>query len=447
MRIAVQKPLFAWDCLEDSPSLTTIKELLGLVPDGALLSALGSWRGRGRDDYPVSALWGVLLLTVLLRHPTFEATLGELGRNRALRELIGIAREDQVPRKWNLSRFLKVLGREPHLTLLRNVFDQMIQRLGGVVTELGRHTAGDATHLSARSDGIEAALNGLPVPDGGRKEYRDDQGQVTKVIEWFGYKLHLLVDVRHEVILAYTITSATAADNGQIPSLVNEAERNLPAARIQSLAYDKAADDGAVHALLNAKKIAPVIENRAMWKEELEKLLPGHDGRSNVVYDESGTVYCYDVVSAPSVRRAMAYIGHEPARGTLKYRCPAMHAGFICPSHDHCNAGKAYGKTVRVKCAIDLRRFPPIPRATKTFERLYKGRTAVERANARLKVFWGADDGNVTGPERFHALVGVVMVVHAGFATVLAAAPRSEGTWGKMHLSHLARALREKIKL
>jgi hypothetical protein len=37
MIIHTAKPLFAWDCLEDSPSLQTIKEPLGALPDGKLL--------------------------------------------------------------------------------------------------------------------------------------------------------------------------------------------------------------------------------------------------------------------------------------------------------------------------------------------------------------------------------------------------------------------------
>ena len=45
---------------------------------------------------------------------------------------------------------------------------------------------------------------------------------------------------------------------------------------------------------------------------------------------------------------------------------------------------------MRVTREVDLRRFPPMPRATKKFERMYKGRTAVERVNARLKIFWGS---------------------------------------------------------
>ena len=96
---------------------------------------------------------------------------------------------------------------------------------------------------------------------------------------------------------------------------------------------------------------------------------------------------------------------------------------------------------VRIPCDLDLRRFPPIPRATKQFERLYKGRTASERVNARLKIFWGADDGNVTGARRFHALVGVVMVVHVGLGTLLASAPRWEGRLGCTRLGPIAQAL------
>jgi len=74
---------------------------------------------------------------------------------------------------------------------------------------------------------------------------------------------------------------------------------------------------------------------------------------------------------------------------------------------------------------------------------MYKGRTSVERVNARLKLFWGIDDGNITGGRRFAAQVGVVMVVHAGLALLLAAAPRCDGTLGKTRLSAIQRALRK----
>ena len=118
---------------------------------------------------------------------------------------------------------------------------QTIRQFLAVVPDPGAQTAGDATRLSARPDhknkqaaGVENPLgfetgpggsrrldrskakpsadsNGtLPQPTGGRKEYTDAEGKVIRVIEWFGYKLHLLVDVKHEVTLAYQVTSATS---------------------------------------------------------------------------------------------------------------------------------------------------------------------------------------------------------------------------------------------
>jgi hypothetical protein len=448
MKIHITRPLFAWACLEDSPSLVTLREVLALFPDAALLTALREARGKGRDDYPVEVLWGTLLLQIILRHATMEACLGELRRNPPLRALIGIKDEGAVPGPDNMSRFLKRLGEPDLLLLLTAAFEGMVGQLAEAVPDLGVHTAGDSTGLSARphaAEGKEArveATSGLPEANGGRKEYLDAQGAVERVVEWFGHKLHLLVDVKHEVALAYRVTSATAADVTEVPPLVAAAEACLPPGRMKTLAYDLAGDDQKLHALLAAKRIKPLIEMRALWSEETERMLPGHTGRSNIVYDEAGTVYCYDKVSDPPVKQRMAYLGHEAARGTLKYRCPACHGQWRCPSQERCNAGRPYGLTVRVKQELDLRRFPPIPRATKEFERLYKGRTAVERVNARLKVFWGVDDGNLVGARRFHAQVGVVMLVHAAFATLLARAPRWEGTLSHTRLGPIQKALR-----
>jgi hypothetical protein len=447
MRIHVSKPLFPWDELEDSPSLKSIQQLLHLIPDGRLLDHLRQSRGKGRNDYPIRALWGVVLLTILLRHVSFEACLDELRRNAGLRELIGIPSEDRVPSKWNLSRFLDTLGQEPHLTLLREVFDVMAQRLGVAVPNLGRNTAGDATTLNGKAKSkdtdTEAEIaQGLPQPSGGRKEYKDDDGKVTRVVEWFGYKLHLIVDIEHEVSLAYKITDTKTADNETLQATLPQAQANLPADRIETLAFDKAADDSAVHELLYEAGIKPVIQNRTMWTDEQEKPLGGRVPL-HIVHDEAGTVFCYDKISDPPIRHGMTYIGYEPDRETIKYRCPARHEGWPCPSDAHCNGDKDYGLAVRIPCALDLRRFPPIPRATKQFERLYKGRTAVERVIARLKIFWGVDDGNIRGSRRFHGFVGAVMVVHLAFATLLASMPRSGGPLGKMRLSPIARKLQE----
>jgi hypothetical protein len=443
MLIHATKSLFAWSELEDSPSLQTIRAVLSSLPDQDLLSGLQRARGHGRNDYPVRVLWGTVVLAVLCRHVWLNDCLAELHRNPTLCVLIGIHKVTDIPKPCNLSRFLDLLGQPEHLRALRGIFDALAKDLGTAVPDLGKHTAGDSTALKAKAkknpEAVEQELKeGLPQPTGGRKEYKDDEGKVVKVYEWFGYKLHLLVDVKHEVALSYHISSTKLGDNDGIAALVEQAEGNIGAGRIETLAYDKAADDIKVHETLHEHSIKPVIEVRELWKQEKEKVvrvgLP-------VVYDEAGTLFCYNTLSDPPVKQQMACIGYEKDRGTVKYRCPAKHADLPCPSMEKCNEGKKYGLVVRVKCEEDLRRFPAIGRATKQFERRYKGRTAVERVNARLKIFWGVDDGNVIGARRFHAHVGVVMVVHLALAVWLAKQPRWEGTLSAVSLSPIAQAL------
>ncbi|OWK37368.1 transposase [Fimbriiglobus ruber] len=187
-----------------------------------------------------------------------------------------------MPHGWNLTRFLAVLGQPEHLTLMRDIFDHMVQRLGLAVPDLGTHTAGDSTGLRGRLEPhaqrrTGEVADGLPQASGGRKEYKDDDGHVTKVVEWFGYKLHLLVDVKREVVLAFDITDTKAGDNERMEALVDQAEANLPADRVETLAYDKAADDIKVHEVLHEHDIKPVIENRSCGPKngEREKVIGG----------------------------------------------------------------------------------------------------------------------------------------------------------------------------
>lgn len=443
MLLHATRPLFAWSELEDSPSLQTLRAVLSSLPDQQLLDGLQNARGHGRNDYPIPLLWGVVVLSILCRHVFLNDCLAELHRNPTLCTILGIGKVTDIPKPHNLSRFLDLLGQPTHLQALREIFDTLVKDLGTVVPDLGKHTAGDSTALAAKPKKNPEAVaqeieEGLSQPTGGRKEYKDDEGKVVKVYEWFGYKLHLLVDVKHEVALAYHVSDTKQGDNEGIADLLEQGVANLGENRIETMAYDKAADAAEVHETLHEHGVKPVIQMRSLWKEEKER--PLRVGLP-VVYDEAGTPFCYDTVSDPLVKRPRACIGYEKGRETIKYRCPARHDGLPCASMEKCNGERTYGLVVRVKCEEDLRRFPPIGRATKQFERLYKGRTAVERVNARLKIFWGVDDGNVVGARRFHGHVGVVMVVHLALAQWLAKQPRWEGRLSAVSLSPIAQAL------
>ncbi len=74
-----------------------------------------------------------MLLKIALRHPTMESCLADLRPKADLRRLIAIESQEKVPHLWNMSPFEEVLGQEPFRTYVKEIFDEMIRRLGTVV--------------------------------------------------------------------------------------------------------------------------------------------------------------------------------------------------------------------------------------------------------------------------------------------------------------------------
>ena len=68
MARSTTRRLFAWETLEDGPTIRTIRKLLEVIPDERLLASLTKGRGRGRSDVPVQVAWRILVLTAALRH-------------------------------------------------------------------------------------------------------------------------------------------------------------------------------------------------------------------------------------------------------------------------------------------------------------------------------------------------------------------------------------------
>jgi hypothetical protein len=126
--------------------------IVTLTDGEALLQGLRQARGHGRDDYPVATRWAVVL-TVALRHLSFTACIDELRRNPTLDRLLGMTSVADIPNDWNISRFVEVLGQEPHLTEFRKVFDVLAQRLGRAGN---RHLWRCGQLLRSEDDGPEA---------------------------------------------------------------------------------------------------------------------------------------------------------------------------------------------------------------------------------------------------------------------------------------------------
>jgi len=157
MAIIPQLRIFSWKEIEELGDLERLRLVLEYMPDEELMRQLEQERYKGRDDYPVRAMWNSILAGIVFQHETIEKLRRELARNGQLQEMCGFF--NKVPPAWVYTRFLK---------------------------KILKHT---------------------------EKEYRGqnkDGSLWEKIVKWFGYKLHLVVDATYELPVAYKVTKASA---------------------------------------------------------------------------------------------------------------------------------------------------------------------------------------------------------------------------------------------
>lgn len=433
MNTLSQLSLFSWEEIDRSAPIVMLERTLDALPDAELLETLARQRKAKRNDYPVEPLWRALVAGALLGHPTRAALIEELRRNSELRTACGFdpARAERaVPRAYVFSRLVKKLKR--HQSLINAMFEKMVERLGTFLPDLGQHLAADSKALVVR--GRKPADAGV-----GTKTYEsvDQDGTTQKIeVKWFGYKLHLLIDARYEMPLAWDVTEATRADSPALMPLVEHLKEQHPLMheRAETLAADKGYDDGGDKAdLYDNHGIVPLIPPRDLWGQT--RMRPLDERRSDTIYiGPVGQVCCKsDPFESDQSKAfaAMQFQGYEPERGTLKFRCPAAAFGMECKNRDACRCkprvrdGK-YGRVVRVPLERDRRIFLPIHAPSRTFEQAYKRRTAVERVNSRIDRVHGLEWALVDSRQSMTLRVSLALLSMVASAAAWIEAKRPE---------------------
>ena len=470
--------LFSWDDVERLPELRRLEFVLDNLPDGELVGALESRRGRGRDEYPVSAMWRALVAGMVFGHESAASLLRELGRNPALLGVCGFdplgrqsaprrtlksraagaaepalearPRRDGVPTAWAFSRFLSnVAALEEETGAVSGMVDALRGRLLEELPGYGRHLGYDGKAVPSFSTGRRNAETGKasdPDADWGVHETSgaDRSGRAwTKVKRWFGYGLHLIADAEHELPVWFEVERASRSEQKALSAAVDALFGSEPelAGRCEDFCADRGLDAGPLREKLwDAHGVRPLIDVREMWREE--KAAPGYDpsrpilrslaedGGGNVLHSEKGEVFCR--CPATGEERPMAFQGFEADRGTLKYRCPAAACGLDCAGREACLRGAGskagdYGRVVRVDLAASDRRiFAPTPWGSPSWRRGYARRGALERINARLDNSFGFERHFVRGRAKMKARLGLALAVMMALALGSVAAGRPE---------------------
>jgi hypothetical protein len=387
----IQQKIFSWKDVEESGELERVRMVMEALPDDALMEALEAERKGRRDDYPIRPVWNSILGGIVYQHASIESLRRELLRNGELRGACGFdpaLGEKAVPSKDAYSSMLKKLMKKQKE--IDAMFDGLIQELKEYLPGFGRHLAIDSKKVESYARGKRDTEGSAdPEADWGHKTYKGERADGSiweKITSWFGYKLHLLVDTTYELPVGYAVTRASRHDIKEMLPMIEETQRKH-CKTIETLAGDKAYDSDPHHTVLyDTHGIKPIIAIRNQWKDGEETRLLNPDTIDNIVYDYRGTVYCHCPVG--NERYEMAFCGFEKDRNTLKYKCPSAAYGIECKAFAHCSK-ETKGKTVRIPLETDRRIFVPITRSSYKWQRLYNGRTAVERVNSRIDVSFG----------------------------------------------------------
>lgn len=462
MAILPQRQLFDWKQIEADSDINRLMLVLRSLPDEDLMRTLEKLRDKGRDDYPVRATWNALIAGIVYQHPNAATLLRELRRNAELRWACGFDPSlgaKAVPSDDAFGRFLATVVEQQPLVL--GMFDMLVKQLGELLPDLGEKLAADSKAIQSagkpQKKSSEAELiecqptepSKIPTveprqrdpeqepdrrrendADWGVKSYHGKRADGTlwkKVVMWFGFKLHLLVDSTYEMPLAFKLTQASRSDSPELLPLVEQLKAKHPVISThgQQLAADKGYDAAENKAsLLDIYAMKPLIDHRQMWKDDPDKPRPLFPERADVfLYDEMGHVFCQCPTEQKGKDevRPMAFVGFEKDRLALKYQCPAAYADFKCIGRAQCEklaplgVGKN-GRVVRVPLGLDRRIFTPIARHTHKWDKAYDCRTAVERVNSRIDRVLGFEQHTIRGLKKMETRVTLALAVMLAMA-------------------------------
>lgn len=324
---------------------------------------------QGAEGYDPLALFKAQLLIYLGEVKSDRKLVDALRYNGRLCLLCGF-NYLKTPSNGTFTNFRDRLGDEIFYEILHNLIAQAI------VLKIiqGGATAIDSTHIWAfsyehghKNCSCEGKCNCA-------RKYSDSDarwGAKNKDYFFFGYKVHLMVDIKSQLPLEVIVTSGEKADSPLAKPVFKGARKKHPLLKLDSLAMDSAYDENENYRfLIDEEHITPLIALNPRSGVNMQSLLS-----LNIAKD--GSFHCQEGFK-------MVYCGKDKKRSRLKFRCPAAMGRCECSQRYICSPSK-YGRIVYLKPDDDYRLIGPIPRGTALWEKKYDGRTSVERANSELK--------------------------------------------------------------
>lgn len=277
------------------------------LEDTGLLQRLEAYHLVGRRGHSLRALWRSYLYAYLRGFPSTNGLIRELRERPDLRIFLGFR---TLPHRTTFNRFFNRLSY--HTDLVEQVLGGVTAKLKALLPDLGDEVAVDSTVIASHSRPRTQNKEGVIVkessdPEAGWTPKNSPRAKDDKIWFW-GFKMHTVADVNHDIPLAQFLTTANRNDSPELPNLIAKAEVAHSWFKPSVAVGDKGYDSLANHTYLYEKGIIPIIHLRKPAKGRL------HKG----AYNEAGVPVCVGKVP-------MRYALTDPKSGHRLYRCAGCH--------------------------------------------------------------------------------------------------------------------------
>lgn len=290
---------------------------------------------------------------------------------------IPVRRCKGVPSRSVFSRAFAVL--RENVWMLGDLIRDCVHAMHGRLPDLGREVAVDSTVVETFCNPNRDTKRGegtVSDPEAGftkknharaygpRRRKKDGRAERSATIWVYGYKMHLLVCAKYEVVLAVIITPANVNDSPLFKELIKECRREYAWFGPRVVIADRGYDSGPNNVLIHSLGWAPVIHKRVSDSE-----------REGGIHNALGVPRCIGA-------KEMEFMRTDEETGCHLYRCPAEG----CELRDKAGWSRYCDYEVWEDPEEDIRLFGGrIRRASAEWKEEYKKRWSEEHFNGRVK--------------------------------------------------------------
>lgn len=422
MKIITQLSLFDDTQNENLGDLERLQNVLENLPDEELMEKLKSIRGKGRNEWPVEAMWNSFIASFIFDHDSIASLLRELNRNSQLRILCGFqphpysvltGEKDGYGRRIRESGYKLAPTASAYTNFLNNLrkcqdklremFDSLVEYMyenlpdfGELLVTDGKAVQSYATKTSKKKN---SGNRGERDADWCRKTYtttKPDGEKITKTKKWFGFRLHLISDATYELPVDFEVTKASSSELKETEKILGNMKENHPM-KIEKCEYflaDRGYDSTDLIQWLATEEISPIIDIRNMWEGGETKQFKDTD----LVYNYKGKVFFVPEAGEPI---ELVYRGYDKSRDCHRY-------GFHPKYHDK--------RIFRIPLKTDPRIFTKVARNSKKWKRLYKKRTSIERVNGRIDRDFQFEKHTIRGLDKMKMFLTMTFIIQLASA-------------------------------